>query len=53
MSDVKKEQVFTLATLFCIAKKINLKVNKDVNIDQEKEDKIIFNSIIDCLEKGV
>ena len=53
MDDVKKEQIFTLATLFYIAKKMNIKSNNGTEIDNEKEDRVIFNSIIDSLEKGV
>jgi len=50
-SKISKTQVFSLAALFYVAKKVNDIINKEADIDENKQDTIVFNALVSGLKK--
>ena len=48
--DETQREVYTIAMLFTLGKKINEKMNKNVAVDKEKQDTIIFNAVMKSIE---
>ena len=48
--DETQREVYTIAMLFTLGKKINDRINKDVVVDSEKQDTIVFNAVMKSIK---
>ena len=48
--DETQREVYTIAMLFTLGKKMNEKINEGTDVDVEKQDTIIFNAIMKSIE---